>query len=74
MTYLVDNFNSLVSKFNIPNTQEVQDFITELSYLEKTSERDSLWRESLENGGVDNWEWYSESLEDGGYFDLEDEG
>ena len=36
MTYLVDNFNSLISKFNIPNTQEVQDFITELSYLEKT--------------------------------------
>ncbi|WPM81364.1 hypothetical protein R5W60_06730 [Brucella pseudintermedia] len=27
----------------------------------------------LENGGVDNWEWYHESLKEGGYFDEEDE-
>lgn len=23
---------------------------------------DALWRECLENGGVDNWEWYGDSL------------
>lgn len=27
---------------------------------------------ALEAGGVDNWEWYSESLEQAGYFDEED--
>lgn len=27
----------------------------------------------LENGGVDNWSWYSESLEQGGYFKDEEE-
>lgn len=27
----------------------------------------------LEAGGVDNWDWYSESLERGGYFDNEEE-
>lgn len=25
--------------------------------------------ECLESGGVDNWEWYSESLIKGGYFE-----
>ena len=28
---------------------------------------------ALEAGGVDNWEWYSESLRDAGLFDDEDE-
>jgi hypothetical protein len=28
---------------------------------------------ALEAGGVDNWEWYSESLRDAGLFDNEDE-
>jgi hypothetical protein len=27
------------------------------------------WRLALQSGGVDNWEWYSESLEEGGYYD-----
>lgn len=30
---------------------------------------DRKWRLALESGGVDNWEWYSESLDEGGYFD-----
>lgn len=35
---------------------------------------DSFKLSCLEAGGVDNWEWYSESLQDGGYFkDDEDE-
>lgn len=33
---------------------------------------DQKWRMALEQGGVDNWEWYSESLSDYGYFDEED--
>ena len=33
---------------------------------------DRNWRIALECGGVDNWEWYHESLKEGGYFDDED--
>lgn len=33
---------------------------------------DRKWRLALESGGVDNWEWYSESLSSAGYFDEED--
>jgi hypothetical protein len=29
---------------------------------------------ALEAGGVDNWDWYSESLEAAGLFDDEEEG
>lgn len=29
---------------------------------------DRKWRIALESGGVDNWEWYSESLKEGGYY------
>lgn len=31
--------------------------------------KDQHWRICLENGGVDNWDWYYESLEQGGFFD-----
>lgn len=31
--------------------------------------RDRLWRECLESGGVDNWSWFSESLQEGGYYE-----
>lgn len=34
---------------------------------------DQKWRLALESGGVDNWEWYGESLSQAGYFDEEDE-
>jgi hypothetical protein len=34
---------------------------------------DRLWRIALEDGGVDNWGGYHDSLKDGGYFDDEDE-
>lgn len=31
------------------------------------------YAECLDNGGVDNWEWYGESLREGGYYDDEEE-
>lgn len=31
--------------------------------------RDSMILAALEAGGVDNWEWYSESLKDAGVFE-----
>lgn len=30
---------------------------------------DAKWRECLEGGGVDNWQFYYESLREGGYFE-----
>lgn len=34
---------------------------------------DQRWRAALEDGGVDNWDWYHESLKQGGYFDDDEE-
>lgn len=55
------------------------DYLLEFTMTEETvtiskKEYESLlndrkWRLALESGGVDNWEWYSESLSEGGYFD-----
>lgn len=33
---------------------------------------DAKWRMALEAGGVDNWEWYHDSLSEAGYYDDED--
>lgn len=43
--------------------------ITVKEYESLIDDRD--WRICLENGGVDNWDWYYESLKEGGYFDEE---
>jgi len=40
--------------------------ITVKEYLSLIDDRE--WRLALESGGVDNWEWYYESLKDAGYF------
>lgn len=45
--------------------------ITILDYIEELEDRDKKLT-ALELGGVDNWEWYSESLQDY-YFEDEDE-
>lgn len=42
--------------------------VDELESLRK----DSFELQCLHAGGVDNWEWYSESLQRGGYFDNDD--
>ncbi len=40
--------------------QDIKDAIAE---IEKLRQRDDMLK-GLENGGVDNWDWYSESLKD----------
>lgn len=40
-------------------------------YLDYLQRRD-FELDCLERGGVDNWEYYSDSLRDGGYFDKND--
>ena len=41
--------------------------LTEERYKELLDSEKKL--QCLEAGGVDNWEWYSESLEEGGYYE-----
>lgn len=41
--------------------------------LPKEVKRDLAKLRALENGGVDNWEWYDQSLEDAGWPDDENE-
>lgn len=45
--------------------------ITTIEYLRLLDDSKKL--AALEAGGVDNWEWYSESLEQHGYFKSDDE-
>ena len=42
-----------------------------LDYIEELEDRDKKLS-ALEQGGVDNWEWYEESLQDY-YFEEEEE-
>lgn len=46
--------------------------ISKKRYYELLEAEDRL--ECLEAGGVDNWDWYSDSLRDYGYFDRVEEG
>jgi len=41
------------------------------SYLDYLQKRDFML-DCLEQGGVDNWDYYYDSLKDGGYFDKND--
>ena len=53
---------------------EGEDFVTipTKRYKQLLQQEDKL--ECLEAGGVDNWEWYSDSLSDQGYFERVEEG
>jgi hypothetical protein len=44
--------------------------ITKKEYSDLLKSQKKL--EALESGGVDNWEWYDQSLQDAGFYD-EDE-
>ena len=59
--------NEKKAQFNDDGTVTISNEMYE-SFLE-----DQLWRTCLENGGVDNWEWYYESLKQGGFFGDEEE-
>ncbi len=39
----------------------------------KFLERRDFELQCLESGGVDNWEYYSDALQEGGFFDEEDD-
>jgi len=70
---LIKKFEDLLSHLNSEENGMAEEFKAELEEYIKSSEDDALWRNCLENGGVDNWGYYSESLHDGGYFDDEEQ-
>lgn len=39
------------------------DFVPKVEAVIAQAEDDALYRQCLEAGGVDNWDWYSESLQ-----------
>jgi len=45
--------------------------ITKQEYLDLLKSQKKL--EALESGGVDNWEWYYQSLQDAGFYAEEGE-
>lgn len=63
--------SGLKKKMSDQSSAEEMVTITKKEYLSLLD--DQSWRAALEDGGVDNWEWYHESLVQGGYFDEEDE-
>lgn len=54
---LSDKFEELMSHLNAEDNESAIEFLKELKYLEYSAADDALWRSSLENSGVDNWEF-----------------
>lgn len=68
---LLDKFDELLGHLNSEDNELAAEFRKQLSDKLKDAEMDALWRSCLEGGGVDNWSWYSESLEE--YWQREEE-
>lgn len=73
MTYK-DKLNATLIASDLYGTSHADELIKlfdellgELDDVKAQAEDDAMWRSGLENGGVDNWKWYSESLSD--YFE-----
>jgi len=70
---LVAKFKQLQGHLNAEENELADEFLEALEKFTEEAADDSLWRNSLESGGVDNWSYYHDSLKDGGYFDDEEE-
>lgn len=70
---LVQKFKALQGHLNAEENELALEFLEALEAHVDEAADDSLWRNSLECGGVDNWDFYHDSLKDGGYFDDEEE-
>ena len=73
MSKLLSNFDKLMSHLNAEENDMAEQLKSQLEKYVKEAEDNGLWRQCLENGGVDNWSWYSEALSEGGYYGDEDE-
>ncbi|HGD9033427.1 TPA: hypothetical protein ACI7LS_004044 [Escherichia coli] len=67
---MLEQLEELLSHLNAEDNEMALEFKAKLKQLQEKADRDALWRECLEAGGVDNWSWYSESLQE--YWDTYD--
>ena len=55
--------NSKISHLITNSNMSIEDQITVINYISILESRDTILC-ALEAGGVDNWEWYGESIKD----------
>lgn len=67
---LLKKFDQLMSHLNGEENGMAEEFRKALEASEEQAYENGLWRSCLENGGVDNWSWYSESLSE--YFEYKE--
>lgn len=67
---MLEQLEELLSHLNAEDNEMALEFKAKLKQLQDKADKDALWRECLEAGGVDNWSWYSESLQE--YWDTYD--
>ncbi|AWP47866.1 hypothetical protein HOR81_gp48 [Escherichia phage ST32] len=67
---MLEQLEELLSHLNAEDNKMALEFKAKLKQLQEKADKDALWRECLEAGGVDNWSWYSESLQE--YWDTYD--
>lgn len=61
---MLEQLEELLSHLNAEDNKMALEFKAKLKQLQEKADKDALWRECLEAGGVDNWSWYSESLQE----------
>ena len=67
---MLEMLEELLSHLNAEENDMALEFKAKLKQLQDKADKDALWRECLTSGGVDNWSWYSESLQE--YWDTYD--
>lgn len=67
---MLEQLEELLSHLNAEDNEMALEFKAKLKQLQDKADKDALWRECLVSGGVDNWSWYSESLQE--YWDTYD--
>lgn len=67
---MLEQLEELLSHLNAEDNKMALEFKAKLKQLQEKADKNALWRKCLEAGGVDNWSWYSESLQE--YWDTYD--
>lgn len=52
---MLEQLEELLSHLNAEDNEMALEFKAKLKQLQEKADRDALWRECLEAGGVDNW-------------------
>lgn len=73
MNKYIVQLDAILEHLNASENAMALEFRENLKRKLESADRDALYRQCLEAGGVDNWTWYGESLHDGGYWDDEED-